>query len=207
MLKNLLYAILLGIGMAACLSESSRDDKTDTNQVPEQLVTDPDQDAENKPSPEHFIIKKGSVGTLEIGMPVDDVLNKRIPGFAITDTILVQEGQEFTAYNMHLKEKSNTKGLLIEQQCNTGCQVWRINVKGSNFKTSKGIGVGSKYSEVQQFYPIETVVLADGGLVAVSQEAGMSFVLDSSQIPAKQRSNLSPATVPANTLVKSILIY
>jgi len=204
MLKNIVYAIFLGVGMAACLSQNADEEGTQAEQVTEQ-VAGSDEQPVTTPAPEHFVIQKGQVGNIKIGMPVDDVRNNVIPGFAIADTTLSLEGQAFTAYNLHVPDQA--KGIMIEQQCDTGCQVWRINVKHPDFKTAKGIGPGSKYSEVQQFYPIQTVILADGGLVAVSSEAGMSFVLDSSQIPATQRSKLTPATVPANTLVKSILIY
>lgn len=205
MLKNIFYAILLGVGMAACLSENSNEDSTQAEEVTEQTTDIEETDATPVPAPEHFVIREDGVGTIKIGMPIEEVRSNVTPGFAIADTTLMIEGQASTAYNLHLKDK--TKGILVEQLCKEACTVWRINVKSTDFKTSKGIGVGSKYSEVQQFYPIQTVVLADGGLVAISEEAGMSFVLDRSQIPVNQRSVLTPATVPANTLVKSILVY
>lgn len=205
MLKNICYAILLGVGMAACLSENASENTTATGQVPDKATVRTAENAVATPAPEHFVIRKGGVGNIEIGMPMEEILSNVTPGFAIADTTLQMEGQAFTAYKLHLQDKP--KGILVEQQCKAECQVWRINVKSSNFKTAKGIGVASKYGEVQQHYPIQTVVLADGSLVAVSKEAGMSFVLETSQIPASQRSRLTPATVPANTLVKSILVY
>ena len=205
MLKNICYAVLLGVGMAACLSQNSNEDTTETGQVPAQITDVTDPEAVHAPSPENFVIQENKVGTVAIGMPIDSVRNNVVSGFAIADTTLQLEGQAYTAYNLHVE--GDAKGMLIEQQCDKGCKVWRINVKSPDYKTGKGIGVGSKYSEIQQLYPIETVVLADGGLVAVSDNTGMSFVLDTSQIPANERGRLTPATVPANTLVKSILVY
>lgn len=205
MLKNIFYAVLLGVGMAACLSQNTNEEDTEAEQVSEQAVEITDEPEIPTPEPEHFIIRKGGVGNVTIGMPITDVRENVAPGLAIADTTLQMGGQAFTAYNLHPQDQA--KGILIEQQCNTDCQVWRINVKSSDYRTSNGIGVGSKYSEVNALYPIQTVVLADGGLVAVAKDAGMSFVLDPSQIPASKRSNLTPATVPANTIIKSILLY
>ncbi len=205
MLKNLFYAILLGVGMAACLSENSSENTAATQQVPEDTPVLTEENTVALPAPEYFVIRNGSVGTIEIGMPVEAFRNNVTAGFAIADTTLLMEGQSFTAYKLHVKDKP--EGILVEQQCKEDCKVWRIHVKSTDFKTATGIGVGSKYSEVLQYYPVQTVVLADGGLVAISEEAGMSFVLETAQIPASQRSRLTPATVPANTLVKSILVY
>lgn len=205
MLKNIFYAFLLGVGMAACLSENSSENTTETKQVPEQTTAITDANAVATPAPEHFVIRKGGVGNIEIGMPIDDVRTNVTPGFTIADTTLMQEGQASTAYNLQVKDQA--KGILIEQLCNNACEVWRIHVKGSDFKTATGIGAGSKYSEVQQHYPIQTVNLADGGLVAVSQEAGMSFVLDQTQMTTAQLRHLTPSSIPANTIVKSILVY
>lgn len=205
MLKNLFYAILLGVGMAACLSQNTNEDETDSEQLPEQTTEVIEEPATPTPAPEHFLIRRGRVGNVKIGMPIHDVRTNVAPGFIIADTTLQQEGQASTAYN--LRAQDHAEGILIEQQCETDCQIWRINVKSQDYKTSNGIGVGSKYSEVSLHYPIQTVILADGGLVAVSKDAGMSFVLDPSQIPPAKRSSLTPKTVPANTLVKNVLVY
>lgn len=191
--------------MAACLSQNDKEEQTKSEPGSAQ-VTDIEEDAAPAtPAPEHFIIRNGGVGHVRIGMPLNEIRNKVAPGLSISDTTLTMEGQASTAYN--LRAQTHAKGILIEQRCEPSCQVWRIHVKSTNYKTSKGMGVGSKFSEIQQHYPIQSVTLADGVLIAVSKETGLSFILDSSQIPAERRSNLTPSTVPANTLVKGVLLY
>jgi hypothetical protein len=205
MLKSIFYAILLGVGMAACLTQDPDEDNTEAEQIAELTTAVTEETGTQTPSPENFIIQQGQVGNIKIGMPINVIRTNVEPGFAIADTTLMLEGQAYTAYKLYPQRQP--EGILIEQQCEPDCLVWRIQVKSNDYKTSKGIGIESKYSEVQQFYPIQSVTLADGGLVAVSENPRISFVLDTSQIPDAQLSKLTPENVPANTLVKSILIY
>ncbi|WP_299824125.1 mechanosensitive ion channel protein MscS [uncultured Pontibacter sp.] len=206
MIKNIIYAILLGVGMAACLSQREEDIGGEADQAATAASTETELTEEMAtPDPASFIIQKGRVGELAIGTPIDSMRNQVPVGYTIADTTLTQEGNQSTAYL--LKPEGAAKGLLIEQGCNPTCNVWRINVQHPDFRTPKGIGVGSKYSEVQEQHPISTVTLADGGFVAVSNGAGMSFVLDTSQLPQNRIASYTPETVPANTIVKRILIY
>lgn len=205
MIRNIIYAILLGVGMAACLSQREDDAGIETEDPVSAAPMTETTENTTTPDPATFVIQKGRVGDLTIGTSIDSMRNQVPTGYVIADTTLMQEGNQSTAYL--LRPRNYEKGLLVEQSCNPDCNVWRINVQHPDFKTPKGVGVGSKYSEVQQLYPISTVTLADGGFVAVSNQAGMSFVLDTSQLPQNRISSYTPETVPANTLVKRILIY
>lgn len=208
MIRNIIYAILLGVSMAACLSQQDKEANTASEQEPDALLTDTETDSEAAnipPDPSTFVIAKERVGNVKIGMPIAQMREQVPAGYTIADTTLTQEGMQATAYLLH--PQNQDKGILVEQICDTDCKVWRINVKSSDYKTPKGIGVGSKYGEVQDLYPISTVTLADGGLVAVAKEGGITFVLDQSQLPRERLATFTPATIPANTIVKSILIY
>lgn len=205
MLKNIFYAIMLGAGMAACLSQNDRaaEDATTTSEAGAPTTDSPAQPL--TPTPEQLEIKLNQVGFVSIGQDIKSMRQGVPSGFAIADTTLQQEGMQATAYIIRPEQQS--KGFLVEQQCNPDCQVWRINVQSDAYSTPKGIRVGSAYSAVQQAHPISTVTLADGGLVAVAKEGGISFVLNAEQVPQNQRSRLTPETVPANTQVKAILVY
>ncbi|MDX5423117.1 MAG: mechanosensitive ion channel protein MscS [Hymenobacteraceae bacterium] len=207
MLKNLLYAILLGTGMAACLSQQDNENtEAAETTAAETTTTDaaPEEEAP-APDPANFVVAKGRVGSIAVGEPIEEMRQNTPAGFSIADTTLMQEGQQYTAYLLH--PQNTGKGVLVEQQCTPECQVWRIQVQHPDFKTPKGIGVGSKFSEVQQNYAITNVTFEEGNLVAIARDAGMSFMLDASQIPAAQLPRLNAGTVPANTLVESILVY
>ncbi|MCC9135526.1 mechanosensitive ion channel protein MscS [Pontibacter silvestris] len=207
MLKNIIYAILLGVGMAACLSQSNNKQETSKATASEPATESiPTNDEEMAvPAPENFVIAKDRAGYVRLNMPIEEMRQSVPNGMDIADTTLQTKGQPSTAYLLQAKDAA--RGLLIEQTCAPTCEVWRIQVQHPDFKTSSGIGIGSKYSEVQSAYPISYVSPGEAGLVAVSEDANFSFVLDSSHLPAEQLAKLKPEDVPANTIVKSILIY
>lgn len=203
MLKNLLYAILLGVGMAACLAD--RDDAATGTTTEEAITEVPAEEAIPVPNPAEFIIAKGRVGSIRIGMPIDEMRQLKLPGLQLKDTTLSLEGQNYTAYVF--SSDSSPSGLVVEQQCQPTCQVWRLSIRDDDYRTAEGIGIGSKFSEVQQHYRIDYTAQGEAGFVAISEAAGLSFILDTSQLNKVQLNKLNPEDIPANTLVKGILIY
>ncbi|MDX5420293.1 MAG: mechanosensitive ion channel protein MscS [Hymenobacteraceae bacterium] len=203
MLKNLLYAILLGVGMAACLAD--RDDAATGTTTEEAITEVPVEETIPVPNPAEFILAKGRVGSIRIGMPIDKLRQLKLPGLQLKDTTLSLEGQNYTAY-VFSSDKSPS-GLVVEQQCEPTCQVWRLSIRDDDYRTAQGIGIGSKYAEVQQHYRIDYTAQGEAGFVAVSEAAGISFILDKSQLSKMRLDKLKPENVPANTLVKGILIY
>ncbi|ARS36127.1 hypothetical protein [Pontibacter actiniarum] len=201
MLKNIIYAVLLGVSMAACLSQQDKEPATSSAPAEETSLDTPAAPA----APATFVIARGHVGSVRLGTPVEQLREHPAAGLTLTDTTLMQEGMQSTAYV--LRPEGEPKGLLVEQRCDTACHVWRIRVLGSDFKTAKGIGVGSKFSELQQAYNIRSVTFEEGNLVALAPETGMSFVLDKSQLPSGKLPDFTAATLPANTVVKEILVY
>lgn len=210
MLKNILYAILLGVGMAACLSDQANSDDaasntanpTESGPVSEPVEADASRAAME---PADLILAKGQAGHVRIGMPVEEMRSQVPAGQQIRDTTLQLEGQQYTAYVIDSPE--NEGGMLVEQVCEPNCQVWRISIRNPDYRTAQGLGVGSKYSEVAQHYPIAYTSLGEAGFVAVSEANGMSFILDTSQLDQSRLHQLKPGQVPANTLVQGILIY
>ncbi|WP_299702345.1 mechanosensitive ion channel protein MscS [uncultured Pontibacter sp.] len=211
MLKNLLYAILLGVGMAACLADRDNSDDatiTDTDPAVEggpMTETVELETPEATPDPADLLISKGRVGNIRIGMPIEEMRSQVPSGQQIKDTTLQLEGQQYTAYVF--SSPNSPSGLLVEQVCEPDCRVWRISVSSNAYQTAQGIGVGSKYSEVAQHYPISYTSLGEAGFVAVSETAGLSFILGSSQLDKNQLHRMKPDQVPANTLVQGILVY
>ncbi|MHA6248845.1 mechanosensitive ion channel protein MscS [Pontibacter sp. CAU 1760] len=205
LIRNILYAVLLGVGMAACLSQN--DEAATETATASEATPGVAHETTTAPDPATLVIAKGRVGNIRIGMPIEQVRQEVPAGTVVQDTLLRQEGMESTAYL--LRTSGQQQGLLIEQRCEPDCRVWRINILSNDFKTAKGIGLGSKYSEVKAAYPIGTVALAEGNLVAISEESGMSFVLEDTNLPqdSKNKGKYSPANIPANTLVKRILLY
>lgn len=155
--------------------------------------------------PANLVLAKGQAGRVRIGMPIEEMRSQVPAGWQIRDTTLQLEGQQYTAYVLSNPESPH--GMLVEQLCEPTCQIWRISIRDTNYRTAQGLGVGSKYGEVTQQHPIDYTSLGEAGFVAVSEKSGMSFILDSSQLDQNSLHKLKPDQIPANTLVRSILIY
>ncbi|MDO6390266.1 mechanosensitive ion channel protein MscS [Pontibacter sp. BT731] len=210
MLKNILYAFLLGVGMAACLADHDKagEGATTTSTTTESGPLTEAAEPRTSPAvidPADLVLGKGRAGAMRIGMPIEEMRSQVPAGQQIRDTTLQLEGQQYTAYVISASE--SPQDILVEQICKPDCQVWRINIRDPNYRTAQGIGVGSKYSEVAQHHPIAYTSLGEAGFVAVSEKSGMSFILDSSQLDQSRLHQLKPDQVPANTLVQGILIY
>ena len=210
MLKNIVYAILLGVGMAACLADndSSNEAASGTDQATESSPTLETMETETAPAvadPADLVLAKGRAGQVRIGMPIEEMRSQLPANQQIQDTTLQLEGQAYAAYI--IRTPGNQKGMLVEQVCEPDCQVWRISIRNPDYRTAQGIGVGSKYGEVAQHYPVTYTSLGEAGFVAVSEANGMSFILDTRQLDQNRLHQLKPDHVPANTLVQGILIY
>ncbi|OKL39916.1 hypothetical protein [Pontibacter flavimaris] len=204
MLKNIIYAVLLGVGMAACLSQQTEDEETAS--APDiSLLPDTAEEETAQPDPALFVVEKQQVGNVRIGMPIAQMREQVAVGLSIKDTTLSLEGTQSTAYV--LRPEDQPKGILVEQACEDDCNVWRISVLSPTYETAKGIGVGATYSELQQAYEIHSVTFEEGNLVAIAPEAGMSFILDHGTLSGSQISSISAATVPADLLIRKILVY
>src|SRR5687768_8185155 len=148
LLKNIFYAILLGVGMAACLSQNDKQKEEGTaTSVIEENATETSAPPV-APSPEQLAIGPNKVGFVTIGQDIKQMRQNIPTGFAITDTTLQQEGMQATAYI--IRPEQQAKGFLVEQQCDQDCKVWRLNVKSEEYKTPKGIHVGSTYAQAQK---------------------------------------------------------
>lgn len=205
MLKNIVYAVLLGIGMAACLSQQEEQDETATGAPETSILPEVLDEAAASPDSSLFVIENKRIGKLRIGMPIDEMRAAATADFRLKDTTLQQEGMPSTAYV--LRPEKQAKGLLIEQTCDEACEVWRISVLSPMYKTAKGIHVGSTYGELQQAYKIRSVSFEEGNVVALAPDAGLSFMLDHSSLPAEKLSRLNAATAPKNLPIERILVY
>lgn len=204
MLKNTIYAVLLGVGMAACLSQSDQEPSTGSGSTTGS-ATLPDTAAVADASTT-LALRAGQAGPVQLGQDITRMREQVPASLTLADTTLMQEGMQSTAYT--LKPANQPKGLLVEQRCqNNTCTVWRITVLHPDFKTSKGMGVGSKFGEVRQAHAIERITFEEGNLLALAPKSRMSFILDKSQFPELPTRNLAPTDLPENILVSKILLY
>ncbi|RDC65108.1 hypothetical protein [Adhaeribacter pallidiroseus] len=150
-------------------------------------------------------ISKSQIGPIQIGMAVN-AMRKRVPAEFIKEIPITREGRGNRAYEIRQSPGEQKAGLLIEETCEPTCQVWRVHVQNPAYKTKEGLGVGSTLGEVKKHYKISYLGAGETEIVAVSDDAKLTFMLDVSKVPAKQVPRLNLKNTPDSTPIIGMLI-
>jgi hypothetical protein len=162
--------------------------------------------ATDQPDPEKYQVKKGQVGNIKINMPVTDLINL-IPSANLQPVAITREGRGYQAYEINYSGKETQPGLLVEEICEPACRVWRIQVKGPEFKTPEGLGIGSTLGEVKKYYPITYLGAGETEIVAVARAQKITFLLNVSKIPPKEVPFLNIKNTPDEVMVMGMLVF
>lgn len=165
--------------------------------------------------PKEFLLTKQKAGYCEIGMRIDNLLRKyNKESSKLVDLNL--EGTFSPAIEFYLNnpEGEEKKGSLIaeigwgssQNGGSKGFIVSRINIYGKNFKTDKGVGVGSTLGELRKNHHINWIELGEIGLIARVDDLGMSFVLFLITIPEDWFLTRDMKLIPDDVTILSILI-
>lgn len=150
-------------------------------------------------------ISKSQIGPIQIGMAVN-AMRKRVPAEFLKEVPITREGRGYRAYEIRQSPADQKAGLLIEETCEPACQVWRVHVQNPAYKTKEGLGVGSNLGEVKKHYKLNYLGADETEIVAVSDDAKLTFILDVSKVPAKQVPRLNLNNTPDSTPVIGMLI-
>jgi hypothetical protein len=150
-------------------------------------------------------ISKSKIGPIQIGMAID-AMRKTLPAELVKATPITREGRGNQAYEIRQSDTEKQAGLLVEETCEPTCQVWRVHVQNAAYKTKEGLGVGSTLGEVKKHYKLSYLGAGETEIVAVSDDAKLTFMLDVSKVPEKQVPWLNLKNTPDSTPVKGMLI-
>ncbi|CAA9237760.1 MAG: hypothetical protein AVDCRST_MAG95-1295 [uncultured Adhaeribacter sp.] len=150
-------------------------------------------------------IGKSRVGPIRVGMAVNTLL-KTIPAEILKEVPITREGRGNRAYEIRRQAAADQPSLLVEETCEPICKVWRIHVQDPAFKTKEGLGVGSTLAEVKKHYKISYLGAGETEIVAIADEAKITFLLDVSKVSPAQVPRLNVNNTPGHTPVIGLLI-
>ncbi|PSR52533.1 hypothetical protein AHMF7605_02825 [Adhaeribacter arboris] len=161
--------------------------------------------SENAGSANNWQITRRQIGPIRIGMPVNE-MRKTIPTQLVKEVAITREGRGYHAYEIRHSEKNTQAGLRVEETCEPTCKVWRVLVQDPAYKTKEGLGIGSTLGEVKKHYKITYLGAGETEIVAVSDEAKLTFMLNVSKVPPKQVPHLNLKNTPDNTPIIGMLL-
>jgi hypothetical protein len=144
----------------------------------------------------NFILARGQVGQLKIGMTADEVValfgNQRMK-----HVDLQLEGMPTPALEIRLGNVSAAKASLVAELFPPAeNRVWRVSVFDRRFKTADGLGIGSTLGQIRARHKVR-VGVGEGGVGASVEDLQMTF--DFSQwYPSVH--------IPASARAKSVLV-
>ncbi|QMU29802.1 hypothetical protein [Adhaeribacter radiodurans] len=161
--------------------------------------------AANSDSPNNRLISRGQIGPIRIGMTINE-MRKTVPAALLKEVPITKEGRGNLAYEIRRSEKENKAGLRVEETCEPTCKVWRVLVYDSAYKTKEGLGIGSTLGDVKKHYKITYLGAGETEIVAVADEAKLTFMLDVSKVPPKQVPHLNLKNTPDTTPIIGMLL-
>ncbi|QNH60575.1 hypothetical protein [Hymenobacter sediminicola] len=155
-----------------------------------------------------YLLSPGRVGQLRLNM-TEAALLQVVPYERMRETKLSIEGIDYPAYELPDPKRPSAPPLLLEMVGDSaeGFRLWRVRVRDPRFRTAEGIGVGSPFGAAVQQYGISTVELADAGLVAVSDQMRMTWMLDAKSVPNLRGGRLTVADIPPATRITGVLLF
>jgi hypothetical protein len=153
-----------------------------------------------------FLLSKHKAGFVEVGMTVD-ALYQKYARQSIRLVDLYLEGTFSPALEFYLdNDKREKPSLVAEIGWEQNWVIRRINVYDQTFKLKSHIGVGSTLGDLRKFYSIDWIAPGEGSVYARVEEVGMSFALESTNIPEKWYTTNDLTLLPGDVKIVSILI-
>ncbi|MFN3554580.1 MAG: hypothetical protein ACK4VN_01310 [Bacteroidales bacterium] len=141
-----------------------------------------------------------SENAIYVGQPISDFVSLTEQLFNVKKETISLEGDDYDIYNVY----ANGQILFgVEPEFNKPDKVWRIWIYSSDFKTEKGIGVGSTLADIKMKYQVENIGTEEGLNVRV-KDISVSFLMDNSKI---WWDNLRNEEVFKNIPIRTMIIW
>jgi hypothetical protein len=146
----------------------------------------------------------GRAGAVYLGMPVDSIyIAYGREQIRVED--MEREGQTSSALGISLPGGTEDNPSLVAEL--SGNLVRRIRIYDSRFRTSGDIGQGSTFSELRQKCRVSQVAEREGSIMAVTNEPGILFILDPSDIPQDYYRTRNLNLIHGSTRINYLLVY
>jgi hypothetical protein len=154
--------------------------------------------------PDEYAISKERVGHLTVDMPIENIFNY-YDKTQVNKSAFTSEGQKFEAYFIKTS-RDTSRYLRIDPICTDSCKIWRIKVNDRRYKTRSGLGIGSKVGEIKSYHYIDWAGNTEDGPAFGLERLGITFLIDSTTLPASARENIDMETLSDSAKVSGILI-
>lgn len=152
-----------------------------------------------------YTLVENKAGLFECGISEEDVreLSKLYGEVEIVEVDLMTEGMSTPA--LELTFENETSSTLIFQLSEADLTICRMEIYSALFKTENGIGIGSTFDELGNYYDFDGVFWGDAGEpLVIVEEISMSFAVEQGDW---WRMGEAVGDIPGNTKIVKIFTW
>ena len=192
-MRRINFILALTLGLFACSAKQVDKAKISNDSIKTTIST----------SETDFITNK-SVDGVTIGEKITDFVSVVRQRYTVKKEKMQLEGDSYDIYNVYDKGQ---KIYSVEPDFDKPDSIDRIWICGKEFKTEKGIGVGSTLADIKSKYHIESIgTEGEGGLQILVKEISVAFIMDNSRLPKDWWEKENKEEIPENLPIEEIII-
>jgi hypothetical protein len=192
-MRHLSFTLFLALGLIACNTKQVDKGKISNDSIKTTIST----------SKTNFITSN-SVDGVVIEENIKEFIAEVEKRYTVKKEKMQLEGDSYDIYNVYDKGK---KIYSIEPYSDKPDNVDRIWIYGKEFKTEKGIGVGSTLADIKSKYNVESISTeGEGGLQILVKEISVGFIMDNSKLPKDWWGKMDNKEIPESSPIEEIII-
>ena len=185
--------LVLVLGLFACNAKQVDKAKISNDSIKTTIST----------SKTDFITNK-SVDGVTIGEKTTDFVSIVRQRYTVKKEKMQLEGDSYDIYNVYDK---GHKIYSVEPDFDKPDSILRIWICGKEFKTERGIGVGSTLADIKSKYHVESISTeGEGGLQILVKEISVAFIMDNSKLPKDWWEKTDNKEIPESLPIEKIII-
>jgi len=158
--------------------------------------------------PDLFLVNGNSVEKVILGKSIKDVYTL-YPAKRIERVLIYDAKGSYEKIEILSRDRSEVL-FFIEPDCSSqdsACIIKRINITSSTYHTKKNLRVGKYYVDLLKSHEkINELTWFEGNLIIRGNEAGLSYVMQTVNIPKPWYSTMDQNTLPDSTKIIGIMI-
>ncbi|AWX43758.1 hypothetical protein HME9304_00749 [Flagellimonas maritima] len=154
-----------------------------------------------------FLITENSIGPLLSTTPIDDLETIYAQDSIVKDTLRLNIGTK----NKKIKifEKGGKHLLTLSPNLDSVPTVENIRIFDPRYKTEKGIGLNSRFGEIQQNYNFKKVVTTLNSIVVFPKASNFYFTIDRKELPSNLQytnKDIEAVQIPNDAKLKYLML-
>lgn len=154
-----------------------------------------------------FLISETSIGPLERTSKVSELESLFPMDSIVRDSLAIKLGAVNTKIEVY--EKGGKHLLSLSPNTDSVPGIGTIQIMDPRYLTKNGIGLKSRFKDIERNYEIKKIVTTLGSLVILPKESNLYFTLDKEELPGNLRyggAQIEAVQIPPDAKIKFLMV-